>query len=154
MRRRTLLGGIGIVALSGCVSTVESAVSSDSGPIENREFEVFESGSDFFDSISEHNPEVIFHQDGSRVEIAGKLCVGSPGRHEATLEKATYHETSDTLIAHVGSKEVDSTGNLAMTSQAYRATITFRQELPTSVVAVELGQCNVESTTTHPPTDD
>ena len=154
MRRRALLWTIGAVGLSGCISTVESAVNSDSGHIENREFERFESGTDLFDSVSEHNPEVTFHPDTSRVEIVGSFCVGSPGRYKAILEKATYHENPDTLIAHVGSKEVDSTGNLAMAIQAYRATITFRQELPASVVAVELGQCTVESTAVERSTDD
>lgn len=153
MKRRALLGGIGIAALSGCIATLESTINSNSGPIESREFEVFEPGSDFYDSVPEHNPAVTFDQRENRVEIIGILCVGSSSTYKASLEKSTYHDDTDTVLVHVGRVQVQVGGTDDMSADAYRAEITFQKAVPHSVVAVELGQCAVESTTTHLPVD-
>jgi len=150
MERRALLGGLcGITALSGCVSLVDSALQSDSGgPIADREFEVFGPGSDFIDSAPRSPPQISFRPPENRVIIDGSLYVGSADSHEAALEDATYHEDSDTLSVRVGRDEKgDGGSSLVMSANSYRATITFRESLPRSVVAVEFGQMSVESTT-------
>ena len=115
--------------------------------IEDTQFTVYGPGSNFFERISSESPEVTFHHNKTKIEIRGKLCVGSSSKYKADLKKSAHHRDSDALIVHVGRKQIQEGGTDDMSEDAYNIEITYEKELPHHVVVLELGQCSVKTTT-------
>lgn len=138
-RRAVLIGVCSLLATGGCL---DRALLGDEA-IANREFTAYEPGSDFYDAAPpvDKPPQVTFDQEATTVEVTGKLFVGSSTCHQAALKESTYDADADTFAVTLGSGQKPNSGNACTGDEsidAYRALITFDEQLPATVEATEL----------------
>jgi hypothetical protein len=150
MNRRTLLGGLGgLLATAGCIGQLTP----ESAAIESKELAAYDPEDAFFDETPgvRDPPKIAFVEAESQVRVTGKLYVGSSTCNKAALKEVSYNEKTDTLRLTVGSGEKENSGNFCTGDEsvdAYRAIITFRNQLPQTVVATE--EDGGTKTTAHP----
>ena len=152
MNRRTVLGVCGVVATTGCLSHDVLG----SGPITNRDLTAYDSGSEFYNAAPglREPPKVTFKLKKSSVLITGKLYVGSSSCNKAALKHVAYDTSADTLRVTIGSGEQQQSGNACTADEsadAYRARITFADQLPATVEATENGSMGDIKTTAQNP---
>lgn len=156
MKRRTVLGGIcSLGATTGCLAQVTPG----SRSISERKFTAYDPQSDFYDSAPDVTdpPEITFQPDNNRVQVVGKLFVGSSTCNKAVLNQATFDERSGTLQVVIGSGKKEQSGNPCTgdeSADAYRALIIFDQQLPETVKAKEKGDAKDNETTAQNPDTD
>ncbi|WP_435359973.1 hypothetical protein [Haloarchaeobius sp. DFWS5] len=164
MRRRAFLSSLtrtatvcGLVATTGCLAELQTTFGGESGPIAAREFTVVEPASDDFDAAPavEEPPRVSFDNSRYRVQVVGRLHVGSGTCDEAKLVGASHDADSDLLHLTVGSGQKRDPPDYCTADEsvdAYRATITFEERLPGRVLARERGHLLGTETTVERPT--
>lgn len=150
MKRRALLGGLGgLLATAGCMGQLTPG----SAAIERRELTAYDPDDAFYDGAPDVSdpPKITFDEAETQVRVTGKLFVGSSTCNKAILTEASYERDSDTLRLTVGSGEKENAGNSCTADEsidAYRAIITFTEQLPQTAVATEEDGGN--TTTAHP----
>ncbi|MFB9808015.1 hypothetical protein ACFFQF_23740 [Haladaptatus pallidirubidus] len=153
MKRRTTLSFLtaGLVSIiSGCLTgSIRDAVTptSANGAIEATSFQIL--GNDANPGQSGNPPTVRFNGETKQVIITGRLYVGSIECNEAVLQNVTYKQSENRLSVVVthGKSDAHPDNQLfgsgvcdaAMSSDAYRAVVTFRKRLPGRVLATERG---------------
>lgn len=153
MNRRALLGGLsGLLATAGCVGQLTPW----SSPIEHRELTAYDPSEDFYDEAPKVRdpPKITFTEAKTQVRVTGKLFVGSSTCGKAVLKEASYERDGDTLRVTVGSGDKEHDGDYCTADEsadAYRAIITFKEQLPQTVVAIQKDDGGDNKTTAHYP---
>ncbi|MDS0261499.1 hypothetical protein NDI56_19030 [Haloarcula sp. S1CR25-12] len=161
MKRRTLLGtasSVGIIALTGCLgggegdgtpTDTETATETDtdtpSPTLTDSGFTVVNNEN----GVQTDNARVSV--DGSKVVVEGTIW-GRDGCRTATLGSTNYNTESDELTVDVATTRTEDAGDMctqAIVEITYRATISFENGLPGSVVVTHSrGDTSEEVTTT------
>ncbi|WP_424006964.1 hypothetical protein [Haloferax denitrificans] len=150
MNRRTLLGGLGgLLATAECIGQLTP----ESAAIESKELTAFDPEDTFYDEAPgvRDPPKIVFVEAETQVRVTGKLYVGSSTCKKAALKEASFNRQTDTLRLTVGSGDKENAGNSCTADESvdtYRAIITFRDQLPQTVVATE--EDEGAKTTAHP----
>ncbi|MGB9957649.1 hypothetical protein ACOZ4B_14835 [Haloferax prahovense] len=150
MNRRTLLGGLGgLLTTVGCLGQLTP----ESATLESQELTSFDPEDAFYDETPgvRDPPKISFVEAETQVHVTGKLYVGSSTCNKAAFKEVSYNRKTDTFRLTVGSGEKETTGNVCTEDEsvdAYRAVITFRNQLPQTVVAIE--EDGGTKTTAHP----
>ncbi len=154
MRRRELLASAGVAASAGCFGQLVGEKWSGEH-VQNVTF----SARDATGKMDiDGSPTVEFRPEPKQVVVTGALWVGSSQCNEANVDSLSYDSTRDVFDVLVvdGKSEAHPDNQLFgsgsctgdMSADAYELVATFRDFVPNTVVATEVGTYGKPRTTT------